>query len=69
MLLRKWTLGIVLEYFVFNSVLVWITLGRIPMKLWTEAGLAVVASVMNKLIILDLTIKERCSLSYACVCV
>ncbi|KAA0047412.1 putative non-LTR retroelement reverse transcriptase [Cucumis melo var. makuwa] len=69
MLLRKWTQGIVLESFVFTSVLVWIKLGRIPMELWTEAGLAVVASVVGKPLTLDLATKERRRLSYARVCV
>ncbi|KAA0059841.1 reverse transcriptase [Cucumis melo var. makuwa] len=69
MLLRKWTPGIVPESFVFNSVSVWIRLGKIPMELWTEAGLAVVASAVGKPISLDLTTKERRRLSYARVCV
>ncbi|KAA0062888.1 non-LTR retroelement reverse transcriptase-like protein [Cucumis melo var. makuwa] len=69
MLLRKWTLGIVPESFVFNSVPVWIRLGRIPMELWTEAWLAIVASVVGKPITLDLATKEHSRLSYARVCV
>ncbi|XP_050938810.1 uncharacterized protein LOC127148657 [Cucumis melo] len=69
MLLRKWTPGIVPESFVFNSVPVWIRLGKIPMELWIEAGLAVVASAVGKPISLDLTTKERRRLSYARVCV
>ncbi|KAA0037609.1 kinesin-13A-like [Cucumis melo var. makuwa] len=69
MLLRKWTPGIVPESFVFNSIPVWIKLGRIPMKLWREAELAVVASLVGKPITLDLATKEQCRLSYAHVCV
>ncbi|TYK18951.1 uncharacterized protein E5676_scaffold418G00380 [Cucumis melo var. makuwa] len=69
MLLRKWTPGIVPEFFVFNSVPVWIRLGKLPMELWTEAGLAVVASAVGKPISLDLATKERRRLSYARVCV
>ncbi|TYK23423.1 DUF4283 domain-containing protein [Cucumis melo var. makuwa] len=69
MLLRKWTPGIVPESFGFTSVPVWIKLGRIPMELWTEAGLAVVASAVGKPITLDLAIKERRRLSYARICV
>ena len=39
------------------------------MEFWIEAGLAVVASVVDKLITLDLATKERRRLSYARVCV
>ncbi|KAA0049770.1 Exo_endo_phos domain-containing protein/DUF4283 domain-containing protein [Cucumis melo var. makuwa] len=39
------------------------------MKLWTEAGLAVVASVVGKPISLDLANKKRHRLSYARVCI
>ncbi|TYK26656.1 DUF4283 domain-containing protein [Cucumis melo var. makuwa] len=69
MLFRKWTPAIVPESFVFNSVPVWITLGKLPMELWTEAGLAVVAGAVGKPISLDLATKERRRLSYARVCV
>ncbi|TYK28312.1 uncharacterized protein E5676_scaffold600G001370 [Cucumis melo var. makuwa] len=69
MLLRKWTPSIVPESFVFTSVPVWIKLGRIPMELWTEAGLTVVASDVGKPLTLDLATKERCRLSYARVCI
>ncbi|KAA0065355.1 F17F8.5 [Cucumis melo var. makuwa] len=69
MLLRKWTPGIVLESFVFTSVPICIKLGRIPMELRTEAGLAVVASAVGKPLTLDLATKERHRLSYARVCI
>lgn len=65
MLIEKWTLGIILESFGFNSVPVWIRLGKIPMELWTEAGLTIVASVVGKPITLDLATKEKRRLSYA----
>ncbi|TYK26642.1 uncharacterized protein E5676_scaffold313G002880 [Cucumis melo var. makuwa] len=44
-------------------------LGKIPMELWIEAGLAVVASAVGKPISLDLATKEHRRLSYARVCV
>ncbi|XP_031740405.1 uncharacterized protein LOC116403411 [Cucumis sativus] len=69
MLLRKWTPGIVPESFVFDSVPVWIKLGRIPLELWTDAGLAVVASAIGKPLLVDLATKERRRLSYARICV
>ncbi|TYK26644.1 hypothetical protein E5676_scaffold313G002900 [Cucumis melo var. makuwa] len=69
MLLRKWTSDIVPESFVFNSILVWIRLDRVPMELWTKSGLVFVASVVGKPITLDLAIKETRRLSYARVCV
>ena len=69
MLLRKWTPGIVLESFVFDSVHVLIKLGRIPLELWTDAGLAVVASAIGKPLSVDLATKERRRLSYARICV
>ena len=69
MLLRKWTPGIVPETFVFDSVPVWIKLGRIPLELWTDAGLVVVASAIGKPLSVDLATKERCRLSYARICV
>ena len=69
MLLRKWTPGIVPESFVFDSVHVLIKLGRIPLELWTDAGLAVVASAIGKPLLVDLATKERRRLSYARICV
>lgn len=69
MLLHKWTPSIVPESFIFYNVHVWIKLGRIPMELWTDVRLAVVASVIGKPLTLDLATKERRRLSYARVCV
>ena len=69
MLLRKWIPCIVPETFVFDSVFVWIKLGRIPLELWTDAGLAVVASAIGKPLSFDLATKERRRLSYARICV
>ena len=69
MLLRKWIPGIVPETFVFDSVPIWIKLGRIPLELWADAGLAAVASVIGKPLSFDLATKERHRLSYACICV
>ena len=68
MLLQKWIPGIVPETFIFDSVPVWIKLGRIPLELWTDAGLAVVASAIGKPLSFDLATKER-RLSYARICV
>lgn len=67
MLLRKWSPGIVPKSFIFNYVLVWITLGHIPMKLWMDEGLAVVASVVGKPLAFDMAIRERRGMSYVCV--
>ena len=69
MLLRKWIPGIVHETFTFDSVPVWIKLGRIPLELWTDAGLVVVASAIEKPLIFYLATKERHCLSYAHICV
>lgn len=42
-------------------------MGTIPMELWTEVGLVVVANAIGKSLTLDLATKERCRLSYECV--
>ena len=68
MLLRKWIPGIVHETFTFDSVPVWIKLGRIPLELWTNVGLVVVAIAIRKPLSFDLATKER-RLSYARICV
>ena len=65
MLLRKWTLGIVPKSFVFYYVPIWIKLGTIPMELWTDVRLTVVASAIGKPLSLDLATKERRRLSHA----
>ena len=65
MLLRKWTLGIVPKSFAFYYVPIWIKLGRIPMELWTDVRLTVVASAIGKPLSLDLATKERRRLSHA----
>ena len=59
MLLRKWIPGIVPETFVFDSVPVWIKLGRIPLELWTDARLVVVASAIRKPLSFDLATNAR----------
>ena len=69
MLLRTWTLIIVSESFVFNSIPKWIKLGRIPMELWIDIRLDVVASAIGKHLSLDLATKERRKLSFVRVCV
>ena len=69
MLLRKWIPGIVPETFVFDTIPVWINLGRIPLELWMDVGLAVVASAIRKPLSLDMATKERRRLSYAHICV
>ena len=69
MLLRKWMPGIVPETFVFDIVPVWIKLGQIPVELWTDVGLVIVASAIVKPLSLDLATKERRQLSYARICV
>ena len=65
MLLRKWTPCIIPESFIFYYVPIWIKVGRIPMELWTESGLVVIASVVGKPLSLDLATMERRRLSYA----
>ena len=69
MLLRKWIPGIVPKTFVFDTVPVWIKLGRIALELWTDAGLAVVGSAIGKSLSFDLATKERRRLSLARTCV
>ena len=49
----------------FYYVPIWIKLGRIPMELWTDVRLTVVASVIGKPLSLDLATKERRRLSHA----
>ena len=68
MLLRKWIPGIVPETFNFDSIPVWIKLGRIPLELWTDASFAIVASAIGKPLSFDLATKERRRLSHARIC-
>ena len=65
MLLCKWTPGIFPKSFVFYYVPILIKLGRIPMELWTDVSLTVVASAIGKPLSLDLATKERRRLSHA----
>ncbi|KAL2231024.1 UNVERIFIED_CONTAM: Transposon TX1 uncharacterized protein [Sesamum indicum] len=67
--LQKWEPGMALRKLKHTQVLVWIKLRHLPMELWTEEGLSIVASGVGKPLYPDAITRACTRLDFARVCV
>ncbi|KAL2231086.1 UNVERIFIED_CONTAM: hypothetical protein Sindi_1703000 [Sesamum indicum] len=67
--LQKWESGMVLRKLKHTQVPVWVKLRHLPVELWTEEGLSIVASGVGKPLYPDAITKACTRLDFARVCV
>ncbi|KAL2250083.1 UNVERIFIED_CONTAM: hypothetical protein Sindi_2482000 [Sesamum indicum] len=67
--LQKWEPGMVLRKLKHTQVPVWIKLRHLPVELWTEEGLSIVASGVGKPLYPDAIMRACTRLDFARVCV
>ncbi|KAL2251923.1 UNVERIFIED_CONTAM: hypothetical protein Sindi_2314600 [Sesamum indicum] len=67
--LKKWEPGMVLRKLKHTQVPVWIKLRHLPVELWTEEGLSIVASGVGKPLYPDAITRACTRLDFARVCV
>ncbi|KAL2237565.1 UNVERIFIED_CONTAM: hypothetical protein Sindi_0948200 [Sesamum indicum] len=67
--LQKWESGMVLRKLKHTQVLVWVKLRHLPVELWTEEGLSIVASGVGKPLYPDAITRACTRLDFARVCV
>ena len=69
MVLMKWKPGLILSEATLHSIPVWDQFFNIPIELWTEKGLSLIASALGKPLFADSATEARSRVNFARICV